>query len=717
MICIMRIKHNRILTPLFVSFLLLLQFLVSTVCLAQQNMSRSARNKTTPASGRAPAQITIYRDTYGVPHVFGRTDADAVFGATYARAEDEFEYMEDAYIRITGQAAAVKGVGWLSWDELVKRLEIETHSKAEYAAATPRIKALCDAFAAGLNYYLAQHPEVKPKRIMQFEPWHALAGYRLFHLSALDNFTVDYLQLPELSKFTGYLASTMWAVSPAKSATGKAMLFINPHIPFDAPYEFHLHSKEGLNISGQVAYGVGILPISGHNATMGWAITANKPDVTDLYVEQFSETDSLQYKYASSYRFATRWQDTIWVKTDKGLESKVVDFYKTQHGPVFKAKDNKTVALKIAKLNSGGILSQFYDMAKAKNLADFKAAIAPCHLVYNNIMYAGNDGNIFYVYGGAIPRRNPQYAWDKPVDGTLPETEWQGFHTLKELPQLLNPKAGYLQNSNSSPFFTIGTGNPIQEQFPSYMGQKEKDTLIAQRARQLLSSKDKFTFEEMAAAAFDTYIPRAAADISLIVKEWERLEKQSAQKASFFREAVAVLRKWDKKAAVNSNATSLYVGMLMLPDEASEYPLLMKLDKVMSLLQKNYGTWKVPYGDLCRLQRRKGSVNEAFDDNRASLPVAGVPSYAGAIFTFNVSTPKDSKKIYGVHGHSFVSVVEFGRQVRGKSILAFGQSREPGSPHYFDQAHLYVKGLMKPAWFTQKDIKRNSKQVKRIRLY
>jgi acyl-homoserine lactone acylase PvdQ len=331
-------------------------------------------------------------------------------------------------------------------------------------------------------------------------------------------------------------------------------------------------------------------------------------------------------------------------------------------------------------------------------------------------MYAGHDGNIFYVYGGAVPRRNPQFDWEKPVDGTLTDTEWQGFHTLSELPQLLNPESGYLQNSNSSPFFTTDAKNPIPKQFPGYMWQKEKDTPIAQRARQLLISKNKFTFEEMTAAAFDTYIARAETDISRIIQEWERLKAQSSQKADFFREVVSVLRHWDRKAAVNSNATSLYVGMLMMPDAVGDYPQLMKLDKVMSLLQKNYGTWKVSYGEFCRLQRRDGSVNEPFDDNRESLPVAGVPSDAGAIFTFNVSTPKNSKKIYGVHGHSFVSVVEFGQQVRSKSILAFGQSRQPNSPHYFDQAPLYAKGQMKPAWFTLKEIKKNSKQVLKIKL-
>ncbi|HZG23612.1 MAG TPA: penicillin acylase family protein [Chitinophagaceae bacterium] len=696
----------------FTFLLLCILTFFSSKAEAQQNNSENSAGRQIPVTRR---NVTIYRDTYGVPHIFGRTDADAVFGATYARAEDEFGYMEDAYIKMTGQAAAVKGEAWLPWDELIKKLEVEAYSKAEYEAAPPDIKLLCDAFAAGLNYYLEKHPEVKPKIITHYQAWHALAGYRLFHLSALDNFTVDYLRLPELNSFVGYLASTMWAISPSKSATGNAMLFINPHIPLDAPYEFHLHSKQGLNISGQVAYGVGILPISGHNALTGWSITANKPDVSDLYVEQFSTADTMRYKYGGDLRRASGWQDIIKIKTAAGLVNKTYQFYKTEHGPVFTAKDGKKVSLKIAKINSGGILSQFYNMAKAGNVNEFKEAISSCNLVFNNILYAGNDGNILYVYGGAIPRRDTLYDWEKPVDGTMPATEWNGYHTLNELPQILNPRSGYLQNSNSSPFFSTDSENPNPRQYPSYMWKKEKDTPIAQRARQLLAEKDKFTFEEMEAAAFDTYISRAEADISPILREWERLNKESSQKGEFFKEAVTVLRHWDNRATVNSVATSLYIGMTMFPEAKGDYPLLMRLDKVMELLKKGYGSWKVPYGDLCRLQRRDLSRSEPFSDERESLPIAGVPSYVGDIFTFNVSTPKNSKKIYGVHGHSFVGVVEFGPRVRSSTVLAFGQSRKPASPHYFDQAVLYSKQELKPAWFMLKEIKKHSQGKVKIR--
>ncbi len=650
--------------------------------------------------GALAATVTIYRDAYGVPHVHGPTDASVVFGATYARAEDEFHYVEQATIKMLGRAASVSGPKWLEWDIFMRKLEIETFSKMEYEAASAEVQALCDAFADGMNYFLMTHPEVRPALIQHFEPWHALAGYRLFHASSIGGDDLGHLgQAGVLDLFAGYLASTAWAIGPNKSASGHPMLLINPHIPLDAPYEVSLHSEQGLEISGQLAYGIGILPISGHNGDIGWAMTANEPDVTDVYRETFEADDPVSYRYGSNSRVASMWHEVIEIRTDSGLERRDFTFKKTHHGPVFVNDDGHELALKVAKIEQGGVLQQFYDMCRARNLDDFKQAIAPMHLIYNNIVYAGRDGHIFYVYGGAIAERSERFDWSNPVDGSDPATEWGPFFPLEQLPQVEDPPAGYVQNSNSSPFFTTAANNPDPAVFPAYMFRAERDTGIARRSRQLLESEKKLSFDRWSELAFDTTLPTSAKDIAALSAELVRLRREKPGATGPFEEPVALLEQWDQRARVDSVAGGLYLAFFHTDAEQAEYPMLDRLSQSLENLRGLYGHWQVPVGELVRLQRLDPASGSSFSDEAPSLPAPGLPFYTGAIFTFNTVSSKDTKHAYGRHGHSYVGVVEFSEPVRARSIMAFGQSRDPASAHFFDQAPLYVQGQLKPAWF------------------
>ncbi len=672
-------------------------------CAAHSPPTDGSSSHTNPEDARRQAlarQVTIYRDAYGVPHVFGPTDAAVVFGATYARAEDEFHYVEAAVIKLLGRASEVGGPDWLSWDVFLRKLEIESHARREYARAPGAVRALCDAFADGLNHFLATS-NVKPKLLDRFEPWHALVGYRLFHVSGIDAQSLAELgQTGVLDKFTGYLSSTMWALGPSKTASGGTLLMINPHIPLDAPYEFSLHSAQGLNVSGQTAYGIGVLPISGHNGRIGWSLTANEPDINDVYREAFSDTDATRYRFGRDLRPITQWQARIAIKTKDGTRIETHTFAKTHHGPLFTTKGGERLALKVAKLDEGGVLAQFYAMSKADTLDAFKDAIAPMNLTYNNVMYAGRDGHIFYVYGGAIPRRNINFDWSKPVDGANPATEWGPFLPLAELPQLQDPSAGYLQNSNSSPFRTTATENPSPTD-RTRLFNRDQDTPIAQRSRRLLQRLQRVSFDEWATLAFDTYLPTAEDDIKRLNAEFEAIERTDPKRATNVRPAITLLNDWDRRATIGSVATTLYVGLFHSSSEASDFPMLDRLDHTMQRLKQRYGDWRTPYGDLNQLRRptTRNAVSR-------SLPTAGVPFYMGSVFTFNTGAPDDAGVRYGQHGHSFVSVVEFGTHTtRAASVLALGQSRDPNSPHYFDQAPLYAAGGMKQAWFQHDAIK------------
>src|SRR6185295_535819 len=502
--------------------------------------------------------VTIYRDTFGVPHVYGPTDASVTFGLAYAQAEDNFPHVEDNFLRALGRAAEVHGEESLPDDQLARALEIPRLAREEYERAAPSMRALYDAYAAGLNHYLARHPETRPGLLPRMEPWYPLALLRFKYY--VGEF-VGYAGLapkdlrvvvnePSAERPQG---SNAWAVAPGKSGTGHAMLLINPHISFFGPaqyYEAHVHSDEGWNFSGVGRYGLPF-PYMGHNEALGWTHTDDYPDIGDLYVETFDDpANPLAYRYGDGHRTAVRWTEEIRVRTAKGLEARSFTFRKTHHGPIVSEHEGRPVAIRLAKLEEGGWLDQWYEMTKARSLAELKAALRRGAIPYMNITYADRDGNIFYVYNGAVPRRSPKFDWRKPVDGSDPQTEWQGYHAFEELPQLTNPPSGFVQNCNSTPFATTSSGNPDPAGFPAYMIGPETDNPRARVSKRILTSQERFTFEEWARAALDTRVLEAETEIPELAAEWERLRQADSPRAESLAPLIAELRAWDRVSRI-----------------------------------------------------------------------------------------------------------------------------------------------------------------------
>ena len=693
--------------------------------------------------------VTIYRDTYGVPHVYGPTDAACVFGYAYAQAEDNFWQIEDSYIRSLGRASEIYGPKSLSEDLIVRAFEIEKLSKAEYARMSPRMKGLVDAYAEGLNYYLAKNPKTKPRMITKFEPWYMLSFGRFSVYvnflygqtgvardeimkavveagaarAAADIYPAGVLgkEAEDWRKEAMAQGSNMWAVTPQKSASGKAMLFINPHQPFFGLgqwYEGHVHSEEGWNMSGASFFGSGF-PTIGHNDVLGWSHTVNRPDVYDSWIEKFDDpANPLSYKYGNGTRQATQWTASVAVKTDSGLQTRTFQFRKTHHGPVVALRDGKALTLRFAKMEEGGSLEQWYEMGRSKNLGEFKKAMSHSAVVMFNTMYADQAGNIYYVYNGAIPRRATRYDWSKPVDGSDPEAEWNGYHPLEELPQVENPKSGFTQNCNQTPFTTTTEGNPIPSKFPNYMvGEGDAgrgDNGRAKISRRILFNKPKFTYVEWAKAAFDTYVVDAETMIPELLKGVQALEKTNPERAAKLEHAMGELTNWDHVSRLDSVPMtwfSIWAWSVKRVPGAAKDPVAT-FEKVLADLQKDWGTTDVKWGDINRIQRRHTSGDEPFSDAAESLPVAGGPGDGvGIVFNFYARAEAGQKRRYGVAGHSFVSVVEFGAQPKAQSILTFGQSADPKSKHYFDEAKLYANQEFKPAWFSLADIKAHSERV------
>jgi acyl-homoserine lactone acylase PvdQ len=682
---------------------------------------------------RLAASVTITRDRYGVPHVDGPTDASVVFGAAYARAEDQFALMEGFYAEALGRKAEIVGREALGSDLLVRAMEIERHARAEYRRLGPELGDLCRGFADGVNYFLRTHPEVRPRLLERFEPWFPLAGELSFwSLYSLFNHPDRFgLRLDDLAALVApgdpvaaapsggapasapsRMACNAWAVGPSRSASGRAMLLIDAHIALDAAYELHLHSRAGLHVAGFANYGYGILPITGFNERVAWMLTENSPDWVDLFEETFDDPRRpLAYRDGAGYREALAWQETVGVRSGDGVEQVVATFRKTRHGPILAERGGKAVAFRVAGLETGGVLGQLYAMARARNLEQFRAALAANALTNQNVVYADADGNILYVYNGLIPRRDPRYDWTHPVDGADPAAEWLGMHTLAERPQVLNPSGGWVQSCNASPFVVAPAGNPDPAAFPAYMvSAHDADHPRARMARLLLASRERFTREEFGTLQIDTRLLGAEDDVPALLSAFAGLPSRDPRRRRL-RPVLEVLRAWDRRSAVDSVATTLYVhwhelARQRLPGQGGAPPdTLAALERAVDELEATWGTWRTAWGDVNRLQRSAaldaldGRGAAPFSDARPSVPIAGASGRLGTVNVFSSRHFPGARRRYGVSGRANTAVIELGDRVSAGSVTPFGQSLDPGSPHHLDQTQLYAAGALKPMWF------------------
>lgn len=684
--------------------------------LANEVVASKSSSTSDDRSAKLARTVTIYRDTYGVPHVFGRTDASTVFGFAYAQAEDNFWRVEENFILALGRASELYGEKSLDEDRLNRALEIPRLAREEYSRLDPKMRSLCDAFAAGFNYYLARHPEVRPRLLTKIEPWYTLAFIRYNYFQngfardpSLRRMTLQTAALEnDLKEHTG---SNGWVIGPSKSATGHAMLFINPHLPFFGPgqvYEGHVHSDEGWNFTGYTRFGFPF-PYVGHNENGGWVSTDNAADLADVYMETFDDpARPLAYKYGDGYRLAIERFAEVRVKTANGLETHKFTMRKTHHGPIVAARDGKMLAVRMAKFESDGWLREWYDMTRATSLAALKKAMTPLNMLFGNVMYADRQGNTWYLYNGAVPKRDPRFDWTKPVDGSDPATEWKGYHTIDELPQLTNPKSGWMQNCNTTPFLLTSEGNPDPKQFPKYMVQ-EGDNPRGAISREILASKPKFTFEEWTRLAFDTRVMNAAKRLPELTQKFNQLVATIGYPGLERRvhEAHDELVRWNQRSSNDSVAMTIFSLWHDRVSRNKEEDPVAALTEVLNALERDFGTWKVAWGEFTRLQRIDESKGEEFQDSRPSIAVSGVNGNDGAVFTLFAAPMRGQKRRYGVAGGSYISVVEFGPKVRALSVHTFGASGNPRSKHFMDQAALYVRGEFKPAWLTLDDIRAN----------
>ncbi|MDQ2823607.1 MAG: penicillin acylase family protein [Pseudomonadota bacterium] len=695
------------------------------------------------AQWQAQAQrVTILRDKWGIPHVFGKSDADAVFGLLYAQAEDDFNRVELNYINALGRLAEVEGEKEV-WRDLRMKLYIAPAAmQAKYAASPMWLKKLMTGFADGLNFYLHTHPEVKPKLITHFAPWMALA----FSEGSIggDIETIDLKQLaalydtparPRITPFVAPLASTVdrdaeprgsngFAIAPERSASGHALLLINPHTSFYFRPEVHMVSDEGLNAYGAVTWGQFFI-YQGFNERTGWMHTSGGGDVIDEYLETVVEKNGrLVYRYGQEWRPVRTVPVTVSYKTAHGMASKTVTTYFTHHGPVVRTADGKWVTVQLMDQPMKALI-QSYARTKTRNYVAFRKVMDMRTNASNNTVYADQDGNIAYFHGNFIPKRDPRFDFTHPVDGTDPATDWHGIHDVSETITLRNPASGYISNTNNWPFSGSGASSPRVADYPAYMWALPENARGI-HADRVLRGASGWTLDSLIAGAYDPYLPAFAPLVQQLRQAWNALPA-GAPETTAVAAQVAALLGWDLRASISSTPTSLavYWGQAMVAAskaraKAAEMPtvdfistrltgaeLLAALSTASDKLQADFGSWQTPWGDINRFQRLSSAIDQQYDDSQPSYPVGFASASWGALAAFGMVAPHTTKRIYGDRGNSFVAAVEFGPRLRAKSILAGGQSGDPRSPHFNDQAAMYSRGEFKDVLFYKEDILKN----------
>jgi acyl-homoserine-lactone acylase len=680
--------------------------------------------------GQEAAHVRIVRDDWGIAHVYGDTDADAVFGMIYAQCEDDFNRVETNYLNAMGRLAETEGQDKIYQDLRMKLFVDPEALQKEYGESPEWLQKLMAAFADGVNFYLAKHPAVKPRVIRHFEPWMALS----FTEGSIGG-DIQRVDLKQLAAFYGGRkgisalpqqeqgepgGSNGIAIAPSNTVQHHALLLINPHTSFFFRSELQMVSGEGLNAYGAVTWGQFFI-YQGFNSRVGWMHTSSNVDAVDEYLETVESKDGHYFfRFGDEERPVIEKQITVPYSTAHGMAEKKFTVYYTHHGPIIREQDGKWVAIQLMQ-EPVKALMQSYLRTKATSYQEYLKTMGLEANSSNNTVYADADGHIAYFHGNYIPRRDTRFDFTKPVDGSDPATDWHGLLTVEEAPHLLDPKSGYVFNVNDSPWNGAGESSLRRQDYPAYV-ETGKESARGVHAMRLLQNKKDFTLDGLVTAAYDSYLPWFIKPLSALIRAWSDLPPDSAMKSSLAAQIVE-LQRWDLRWDVDSVATSLAIfwgqeisgqtagneafAAPVLPPDAALQALATASDK----LTADFGTWRTPWGKINRYQRLTGDMVQHFDDTQPSKPVGFTSSTWGSLAAFGAKAYPGTKKWYGFKGNSFVAVVEFGDKVRARAVTAGGESGHPQSRHFSDQVDRYSTGNLRDVYFYPEELKGHTERT------
>jgi acyl-homoserine-lactone acylase len=667
--------------------------------------------------------VRILRDTWGVPHIFGQTDADTAYGLAYAHSEDDFLTIQQTLVAARGQLASVYGAGAAPNDYMVQLLRIwDVVEEKSAIDLLPETHAILKAYADGLNHYAALHPdEVLTQELFPVSEKDMVAAsvHKSPLFFGLDNTLGELfaeMRQSEVSSkengfqisFDAHYGSNTFSVAPGRTPDGSTYLAVNSHQPWQGAvtwYEAHLHSEEGWDAVGGTFPGTPAIA-HGHNRHLGWAFTVNNPDLADVYVLEINPENEYQYKFDGEWLDLEVREAPIKVKLLGNFSWTVKEeVLWSVYGPVVR-QDHGTYALRYAGYGLVNIFEQLYLMNKAADFETWQDAMRNGGLASFNTGYADAEGNIYYLYNAMIPLREEGYDWSLYLPGDTSETLWTGYLPFDDLPQVFNPPSGFVQNANSSPFKTTSDPwNPDPDDYSPTLGIETSMTNRAWRALAQLEADESITFEEFKDYKYDkTYAPES--DIAMMVGMI--LESPLPDDADI-QTAIDILRGWDFQTGYDSTAATLAIWTLYYLYESDsginpgalgkgEIPPAVLVDcftQAVMALKDKHGSVAVPWSQTNRLVR--GDVD---------LGLAGAPDVLHAIY----GEMQDDGRFVGFQGDSYVMLVRWDSEgeVQSQSIHQYGSATlDETSPHYADQAPVFAQQGLKPVWFDEADIRAN----------
>jgi acyl-homoserine-lactone acylase len=691
------------------------------------------------------AGVTIVRDDWGIPHITAKTDADAVFGLMYAQAEDDFNRVETNFINAMGRLAEAEGEKEIYRDLRMKLFIDPVELRTMYAAAPAWLQAVMTGWADGLNYYLATHPDVKPRVITRFEPWMALS----FSEGSIGG-DIESVSIARLEAFYGKNPAAMarvepdpryapvppeptgsngFAVAPSNTVDGKALLFINPHTSFFFREEAQVTSEEGLNAYGALTWGQFFI-YQGFNDRAGWMHTSSGVDNIDEFLLTTATRDGkLFYKFGSEERPVATKTITVPYKTATGMAEKTFTVYRTHHGPVVREEGGKMVSVRLMEEPLKALIQSF-SRTKARTIAEYKQVMEAHTNSSNDALYADADGNIAYFHSNFVPKRNPKLDWTKPVDGSLPANDWQGVHAVDDSPSVENPPNGWVYNTNNWPYTAAGPNSKKKSDFPAYFDRNGENPRGVHALR-LFSQKRQYTLDTLTSTVFDSQQPEFEVQVPLLVRAWDQAPASNPLKAKL-KDPIDLLRKWDHRWGADSVPQSLAyfwgeelwsksaetargAGVSVyeyMRTKATPQQRLEALSVAVDKLTADFGKWATPWGEINRFQRISPAIVHPFDDSKPSTPVGFASARWGSLASFGARSYNGSKKIYGTSGNSFVAAVEFGKDgVRAKAVTAGGLSSDVTSKHFNDQAERYATGNLREVYFYPKQLEGHTERT------